>query len=155
MIKKRIVITQGNFAVSQDPIIEMSTLLGSCVSCCLWDSTTRTGGMNHMFLTRKKLEEGSCDLGGIHAMELVIQNMIDLGAKRQRLVAKVFGGAQMVQGLSKVGSINIEFTLRFLAAEGIACLGQSVGGETARQILFSPSTGVALQRIVSVDHMVV
>lgn len=144
----RIVITQGSYAVSADPNDEISTLLGSCVSCCLWDSAVGVGGMNHMLLSRRRIDDGLCDLSGVNAMELVINDMIKLGAQRHRLVAKVFGGAQMVRGLSDIGNENVSFTLSFLEAEGINCLGKSVGGETARQLLFVPATGVVRQRLV-------
>lgn len=149
MPQKRIIITQGNFAVSQDPEVEISTLLGSRISCYFWDPIVRVGGMNHMLLSRKTINDRVCDLEGINAMELVINGMVKLGAQRHQLVAKVFGGAQMMPGLSDIGATNIAFTLAYLETEGINCLGQSVGGETACQLLFVPATGVVRQRIVT------
>jgi chemotaxis protein CheD len=104
--------------------------------------------MNHMLLSRRRVGEGLSDLSGVNAMELVINDMIKLGAYRNRLVAKVFGGARMVKGLSDIGEENVNFTLGFLEAEGIACLGKSVGGDMARQLLFMPHTGVVRQRFV-------
>lgn len=148
MMANRILITQGHFAVSDNQADEISTLLGSCVACCLWDQTVGVGGMNHMLLSKQRSGNGLSDLLGINAMELVINEMIKLGAQRHRLVAKVFGGAQMVKGLSDVGAENAAFALSFLDAEGIKVLGQSLGGQAARQLLFFPTTGVVRLRLV-------
>jgi len=91
---------------------------------------------------------GRHDLNGVAEMELLVNAMLALGARRHRLVAKVFGGAQMVDGLSEIGAENVEFTLRYLEAEGIEVLGKSVGGSSARHLLFRPASGVARQKLV-------
>ncbi|WP_187429702.1 Chemoreceptor glutamine deamidase CheD [Roseobacter fucihabitans] len=142
-------ITQGEQAVSNDPDFVISTLLGSCVSCCLWDPDSQVGGMNHMLLTTSSAENGVCNLVGINAMELLINEIQKKGGQRNRLRAKAFGGAQMVSGLSEIGRQNSEFILRFLQQEGIQCEGHSLGGETARHIMFWPASGRVMLKIRS------
>lgn len=141
----RAVITQGEHLVSADPHLIISTLLGSCVACCLWDDGMRIGGMNHMLLTRHGTSVER--FAGVNAMELLINDLLKLGARRSYLKAKAFGGAQMVSGLSDIGPANCAFILDFLQAEEIPCLSQSLGGGAARQLLFTPSTGAVKMKM--------
>ncbi len=140
-------ITQGEQAVGSDPKMVITTLLGSCVSCCLWDPAAGVGGMNHMLLTTSGSDADTCNLAGLNAMELLINEIQKQGGQRSRLRAKAFGGAQMVSGLSKIGEQNSAFILNFLEQEGIECEGHSLGGETARQLMFWPATGRVMQKI--------
>lgn len=100
-----------------------------------------------MLLTVSTKSHGVCNLAGINAMELLINDVLKLGARRNRLRAKAFGGARMIAGLSDIGKVNINFTLDFLETEGIHCEQHSLGGETARHIMFWPTSGRALQKI--------
>lgn len=143
MKTKKYVITQGEHCALADENAQISTLLGSCVACCLWDETVGVGGMNHLLVTTSARHDGACDLAGINAMELLINDLLKLGAMRSRLKAKAFGGAQMVSGLSNIGPSNAAFVLNFLDQEGIACLANALGGQSARQVVFTPSTGAA------------
>ena len=140
----KITITQGEFAVSGERDCMISTILGSCVATCLWDTTRRVGGMNHVLVARSKSGPIQSDAAGVNAMELVINALIRLGADRASLRAKVFGGAKMISGLSDIGQENGHFMLDFLEREGIPCVGQSLGGTMARQIRFYPAEGRAL-----------
>lgn len=149
MQQPRHLITQGEQAVGSDPDFVISTLLGSCVSCCLWDPVASVGGMNHMLLTSSAAESGVSNLVGINAMELLINEILKHGGQRNRLRAKAFGGAQMVSGLSQIGRNNSEFILKFLDQEGITCEGHSLGGETARHLMFWPATGRVMLKIRS------
>lgn len=88
-------------------------------------------------------------MNGINAMELLINALLKRGAQRHRLVAKAFGGASMVNGLSDIGASNGEFTLRYLSREGISCVSHSLGGTLARQLIFWPSTGVVRQKLIN------
>jgi len=146
-MSETIVITQGQHAVSADPEITISTVLGSCVACCLWDRISGLGGMNHMLLAQRQQNNLSCDMAGVNAMELLINDLLKLGARRDRLQAKVFGGAQMVSGLSDIGAANASFTLGFLERESIPCTAQSLGGTAARQVRFWPASGIVRQKI--------
>lgn len=151
MKQDRLHITQGERAVGtrEDDII--STNFGSCVSCCLWDPVARVGGMNHMSLTVSAGQSGPCDLSSINAMELLINDILKLGTRRDRLRAKAFGGARMLAGISDIGRANCEFTLQHLEKERIACDGKSFGGGSARHVMFWPTTGRVLLKIRTDD----
>ncbi len=151
MTQKRYVITQGEHSALREPSAIISTLLGSCVACCLWDEQSGVGGMNHLLLASNASREGVCNLAGINAMELLINDMQKLGAVRHRLKAKAFGGAQMVSGLSEIGPSNAQFVLSFLESEGIECITKSLGGRSARQVEFTPSTGAARVKTQAAD----
>ncbi len=148
MTEKRMIITQGEHAVSDDPDVVVSTLLGSCVSCCLWDPYAQVGGINHMLHAQLDDARSSANVSGVNSMELLINEILKKGGARARLTAKVFGGAQMVQGLSEIGLANARFTLEFLARENIVCVSKSLGGRQARHVLFRPATGIVRQRYV-------
>jgi len=130
------------------------TVVGSCVSTCLWDPLERIGGMNHFMLPGDHSSVAS-PWGlparfGIYAMELLINEMIHLGADRRRLVAKVFGGARVLQGFESldVGAMNSKFVVNFLREEGIQLQAQDLLGTAPRKIHFFPATGkVQLKRL--------
>jgi len=145
---RRISITQGEIAIARGPGVCISTLLGSCVACCLWDPIAGVGGVNHMLLAGRSKTSTISTLMGINELELLINGLIKNGAQRGRIVAKVFGGARMVTGLSEIGLMNGRFTLEYLARESIPCLGHSLGGTSARHLLFWPATGLARQKLV-------
>lgn len=140
-------IVQGQYHVTNDPDIVLATILGSCVAACLRDPLARVGGMNHFLLT----DDSGCDRGGdamrfgVHAMELLINGLFQHGARRERLEAKLFGGARMLDGLTDVGAQNSDFAERFLSQERIALTGGSLRGEQGRRIQFWPVSGRARQ----------
>ena len=125
----------------------ITTVLGSCVSTCLWDPLERIGGMNHFMLPGDTASPGSPWAAsarfGVYAMEVLINEMIHLGADRRRLVAKVFGGARVLQGFGTldVGAKNSEFVVEFLDEEGIQILAQDLLGVSPRKLHFFPATG--------------
>ena len=146
-------ITQGEFAVSTEQNAVISTILGSCVATCLWDPQTGVGGMNHFLLPQGAVGDGGTDSFGANAMELLINGLIQKGARRTNLQAKVFGGAALRKGLTSVGRDNGQFVLDYLDKEGIACVGQSLGGTSARRIEFEPVTGHARQKLVADQNL--
>ena len=148
MMDHGIFIIQGEYAVSDDRDTTISTLLGSCVACCLWDPLAGVGGMNHMLIASQAKDDAKCEAAGVQAMELLINALVQRGAKRSRLRAKAFGGARMVRGLSDVGAANCAFTLDYLQREQIPCISHSLGGNFARQVRFLPVSGIARQKIV-------
>ncbi|WP_299671894.1 chemotaxis protein CheD [uncultured Roseobacter sp.] len=103
--------------------------------------------MNHMLLTSSNAEDGVSQLLGVNAMELLINDVLKEGGERRRLRAKAFGGARMVAGLSEIGQQNSAFILSFLEREGIVCESHSLGGDTARQLMFWPASGRVMQKI--------
>lgn len=142
---RTLTIVQGDFAVSGERDLVMSTVLGSCVAVCLYDPTANVGGMNH-FLLAQSAESRSNDLRyGVNAMELLINRLLQVGAERHRLLAKLFGGARMTSHARDIGQSNADFAENFLKQEGIPCVSQSLGGQQARRVQFTPATGAARQ----------
>lgn len=128
----------------------LTAILGSCVAFCLHDATARVGGMNHFLLPEPPGGDAQAARRyGAYLAEVLINEMIKRGAQRERMQAKVFGGARMIQGLSDIGAANAAFATTFLGNEGIPILSQSLGGERARRIEFWPATGRAFQRLVA------
>jgi chemotaxis protein CheD len=114
------------------------------------DPVAGVGGMNHFLLPGGDENETGADLVkyGVNSMELLINGLLREGAARSRLEAKLFGGARVVRGLSDVGARNSVFAREFLQLEGIACVGESLGGEQARRIRYWPQTGRAAQILI-------
>jgi len=149
--ERRINIIQGEQYVDNDPATVLTTLLGSCVAACLWDPKAGVGGMNHFLLpgdravAKMGMPESEAMRYGVHSMELLVNGLLRKGAQRDRLQAKLFGGARMIKGLTDVGELNAAFAERFLRAENIAIVGGSLRGETGRRIQFWPASGRARQ----------
>jgi chemotaxis protein CheD len=147
-------VVQGEYAVSDRPDTILTTILGSCVSTCICDPVVGVGGMNHFLLPDSGPTNGQQFRYGLYAMELLINGLLKKGASKDRLEAKLFGGAAMNDGLGHIGAANGAFAIRFLADEGIRCVAQSLGGSLARRVRFTPTTGQAQQLIVQPDALV-
>lgn len=147
-----IYIAQGEFQTSNAPNVVFSTVLGSCVSACIWDMNIGVGGMNHFLLAKSSGDSEAKSLRyGVHAMEMLINDLLKKGARRGDLRAKLFGGANMASNLGDIGISNANFAKNFLATEEIPCLAESLGGNHARRVLFRPALGQARQLIVEND----
>lgn len=129
----------------------ITTVLGSCVSACLFDPGAGIGGMNHFMLPGGGANPLNPASYGTHAMELLINALIRAGADKSALRAKVFGGATMIEGSFDVGVRNSRFVRDFLRDENIRCLRESLGGARARRIEFDPATGAVRQKVTD-DH---
>jgi chemotaxis protein CheD len=145
-------ILPGQYHAAREGCI--TTVLGSCVSTCLWDPVERIGGMNHFMLpgdgASSRSPWAASARFGVYAMEVVINEMIRMGADRRRLVAKVFGGARLLAGFDRldVGAKNVEFVLEFLQVEGIRVLGQDLLDVCPRKVNFFVDSGkVQLKRL--------
>jgi chemotaxis protein CheD len=141
-------ITQGEYRVGQGDGGSITTILGSCIAACLYDSVSNFGGINHFLVPDSSDSNAPPASFGVHAMELLINDLIKLGAARSRLKAKVFGGARMIAGLTDIGAKNGEFVMNFLKRESIECTGHSLGGTQARRVEFWPETGRARQKFL-------
>ncbi|MDB5459721.1 MAG: cheD [Caulobacteraceae bacterium] len=141
--ERRLHVIQGEFAVSDDPAVVMSTILGSCVAACMRDEEAGVGGMNHFLLPGGRQEQPGPDAMryGVQSMELLLNALYRMGARRERLQVKLFGGARVVEGLSDIGLQNAVFAEQFLASEGISHIGGSLRGQRARRVQFWPVSG--------------
>lgn len=147
----RTYISQGDFAIDGGPEAVIATLLGSCISACIWDASRGIGGMNHVLFVDDTRSADAAYGFGVNAMELLINGLLRLGADRRALQAKVFGGARMIDGLSDAGNKNAAFVREFLKREGIVEVGVDIGGNKARRVEFWPGTGRARLKYVTQD----
>jgi chemotaxis protein CheD len=142
---QRINIIQGEFCVASEPDVLIGTLLGSCIAVCLHDAEARVGGMNHFLLgepgSYERVQGVDMSRYGVHAMELLVNEMMKRGAVRSRLRAHLYGGANIVAGLGQIGTSNAAFAKKFVATEGIAIGHAELGGNQARRIEFLPFLG--------------
>jgi chemotaxis protein CheD len=138
-------VTQGEVHVTDDPTHVLTTVLGSCVAACIRDPIAGVGGMNHFLLPNAEGSGRAATDYGVNAMELLINGILKLGGSRDRLEAKLFGGANVVAVNSAIGWRNAMFAEQFLADEGIKLIGGDLRGVHARRIQFWPTTGRALQ----------
>lgn len=130
------------FAKSGDFCI--TTVLGSCVSVCLWDCVLRVGGMNHYLLPFWNGEGLQTPKFGNVSIPALVEKMLSLGSKKGNLCAKVFGGANILEsssGLLKVGERNIQLADKALDDSRILVACRDVGGTQGRKLLFRTATG--------------
>lgn len=132
--------------VATDRPIALATLLGSCVAACLYDPALSLGGMNHFMLPGGAGNDAGCARYGANAMELLINDLLKRGARRSRLLAKVFGGGNVLSGFytDPIGTRNARFVLEYLHAEHIPVMAQDLGGIHPRKVGFFPQTGRTL-----------
>jgi chemotaxis protein CheD len=142
---RKVNLVQGEYHTTNDPDVVLTTILGSCVAACLHDPMARIGGMNHFLLPGNDKPNGYSNEHGVHAMELLVNDMLKRGARRERLEAKLFGGARMLSGLTDVGTLNADFAERFIKRERITLTGGSLRGDRGRRIQFWPAAGRARQ----------
>lgn len=139
----------GQLFVSARPCT-VTTILGSCVSVCLWDAAAGVGGLNH-FLLPQLVQNGtsSSRFGNIAIQELLSQ-IGNLGGLTSRLRAKVFGGASVIETAQSprgsLGEQNVELACRMLRQEGIPIVAQDVGGTQGRKLVFQTGDGTAWVR---------
>ena len=150
--EKLLHVMQGHLEASRDPNIVLTTILGSCVSTCLYDSEARIGGMNHFLLPKSSSPEAGSNRYGVHAMELLINDLLKQGAQKKNMVAKVFGGADMLSTEMAIGQRNVSFAMAFLQDESIPCVSKSLGGQQARRVRFWPQSGLAKLKFIDNDQ---
>jgi chemotaxis protein CheD len=142
-------VVQGDYAITSETGIVLTAILGSCVAACMRDPVAGVGGMNHFLLPGERGEDSESMKYGVHSMELLINGLLQRGAIRSRIEAKLFGGAHVVRGLIDVGVKNAAFAELFLKEEGIRCIGHSLGGDRARRVRYWPLTGQASQILLA------
>jgi chemotaxis protein CheD len=146
-----VAITQGSTYVSKDPEEVITTILGSCVAACLRDPVAGVGGMNHFLLPEGRGADRLEVRYGANAMELLINGILQRGGMRQRLEAKIFGGANVIAGLSDIGAANASFAQKYLTDERIPITGGDLGGKLPRRVQFAPVSGRARQMTIAAD----
>lgn len=138
-------LIQGEHKVTDDPCVVISTILGSCVAACIRDPLAGIGGMNHFLLpgASPNGDRTAVERTGVHAMELLVNALLNRGAQRQRMEVKLFGGAKTVFGLSDVGAQNASFARAFVQRERLMLVGECLLGLRGRRLQFWPVSGRA------------
>jgi len=142
-------ILPGEYYVTRRDMLLVTTL-GSCVAACIRDKTNGIGGMNHFMLPDNNQEQGgwgsSSTRYGTYAMEMLVNQLIKLGAKRGNLEAKLFGGGAVIKNMSvtNVGERNAKFGLDYLRTEGIPVIAKDLLDVFPRKVYFFPETGKVL-----------
>lgn len=144
--KEAVKILPGEFYVTARDMVQV-TVLGSCVAACIRDPDRGIGGMNHFMLPEagEGIMSRSGRYGG-YAMELLVNELIKIGARRAALQAKVFGGGRVMATLANanVGERNADFVIDYLKQEGIPIVAQDLLGTYPRKVYFFPASGRVL-----------
>lgn len=141
-------ILPGEYYVSDQGML-LVTVLGSCVAACIRDVEAGVGGMNHFMLPDdggRQETVGSSARYGSYAMEVLINELLKMGARRHRLEAKVFGGGAVMASLSSsnVGVRNAEFVLEYLKTEKIPVVAKDLLDSYPRKVYYFSKTGRVL-----------
>ena len=146
----------GGWAVESERTI--ATLLGSCVAVCLYDAQLHLAGMNHFLLPKiNKRAHADHDvvLSGDYAMEVLLNAMMQKGARKTRITAKAFGGGSIHASRQfDVGRSNVEFAVQWLREENIPLVASDFGGSYSRKLLLHPDTGDAFCRRMEIKSSV-
>lgn len=136
----------GQVAVAGEPTA-ITTVLGSCVAVCLYDPVARLGGMNHFLLPHHVERERSPRFGTVAVPQLV-EALVEAGASRAELKAKVFGGSSVLDAFRhrNLGDENASLALRLLEEAGVAVVEQDLGGQRGRKLIFHTDDGTAWVR---------
>jgi len=152
-------ILPGEYFVTDENMV-IVTVLGSCVSACIRDRETGIGGMNHFMLPESDPgREAASPLSkaaryGSYAMELLINHLLKMGARRERLEAKVFGGGNVLPGFQQinVGQRNADFVLSFLKAEQVRVTASDLADAFPRKVYYFPASGRVLVKRLAAAH---
>lgn len=141
----RLYLHPGQMFVSTEPT-SVTTILGSCVAVCLWDSRCRIGGINHYLLPYGVDGPAGLRYGNV-ALKRLLRRLIDLGGRKSDICAKLFGGACVIDAFrgkeSHLGVKNTRVAREFLADERISIASEDLGGDRGRKIVFQTHDGVA------------
>jgi chemotaxis protein CheD len=148
-------VLPGEYFVTTTNVL-LVTVLGSCVSACIRDRDKGIGGMNHFMLAGGETDALSASARyGTYAMEILVNHLLKLGARRDRLEAKVFGGGRVMEKLthSNVGERNSQFVIDYLHTEGIPVAAQDLLDVHPRKVYFFPDSGrVLVKKLVRMHN---
>jgi chemotaxis protein CheD len=123
----------------------MVTILGSCVAACIRDPANGVSGMNHFLLPGEPGTHANAmnDAAryGAYSMELLINKMMGLGAHKDSMEVKLFGGGDVTDSATMMGTRNTEFILHYMNKEGLRIASSDLGGNVPRRIHFFAADG--------------
>jgi len=148
-------ILPGEYYVTNKGMM-IGTVLGSCVSACIRDRISGIGGMNHFMLPEAGVDQNNpvseSARYGAYAMELLVNQLMKIGANRKNLEAKVFGGGNVLRNLSiiNIGDRNANFVRKYLKNEDIRIVGEDLSDRYARKVYFFPVTGKVMVKKIEI-----
>jgi len=151
MILRKHTVYPGQYIITSVPSL-IYTVLGSCVSVCLWDKVTKIGGLNHYLLPGTTTDDKGNTNRGLTATTMLVHSMLNRNVKLENLEAKIFGGCNSLyknNDIFKVGERNIIMALEVLKSFDIPVTARHVGGEYGRKIVFNTGTGRVQMRILT------
>jgi chemotaxis protein CheD len=137
------------------------TVLGSCVSACIRDRVRGLGGMNHFMLPIDQSQGAGAWSQGVSAatrygniaMEMLINDLLKLGARRQHLEVKLVGGGRVLAATTDVGANNIDFVRQYVLTEGFEVSGEDLGGSFPRKVYYFPEAGkVRVKKLMKMNN---
>lgn len=132
----------GEFVVGNDEDnIAFKTLLGSCVAIMFYDKVRRIKAMNHFLLPSTNDNRNDMKYG-LYSVEAMLNEMYKLGCSKQNMLAKISGGADIMQDLSSsssdsIGKRNVDFAEDFCHSEGFRIVSEHTRGQNGRLILLT------------------
>lgn len=129
----------------------VNTILGSCVSVCLWDPINKFGGINHFMLPFWNGQGLLSPKYGNIAIEKLVKKMVNIGSNQKHLKAKIFGGGEVIDVQSlhfNIGERNVHIAQSMLEDYKIPIVSSSVGGKKGRKIQFNTNTGEVKQKFI-------
>ena len=133
----------GQIFIASEPAM-VTTILGSCVAVCLWDPLAKIAGVNHFLLPSIPIPSAQDTRYGNTAVQRLIEDILARGAAKQRLTAKIFGGANTILAFmpkKPIGAQNVEVAREILGRHGIEIVAEQTGGRRGRKLHFDTSTG--------------
>lgn len=157
-------VLPGEYYVAR-PGEGVSTVLGSCVAACVRDPLLGIGGMNHFMLPDDTSrgqspwlapDGGMATRYGSHAMECLVRDLLQLGARREHLEFKLFGGGRILPAMTDVGAANVAFAREYVGRHGYRVVAEDLGDVCPRRVVFFPGSGrVLLKRLRRMDGVAI
>jgi chemotaxis protein CheD len=141
----------SNLCVGPEPVW-ITTVLGSCVAVCFYDKNRKIGGINHFMLPFWNGDGLESPKYGNVAILHLYQKLLLFGAKKENLICKIFGGAEVLttsESVFNIGLRNIELAHKVVSELKIPVVSSSTGGNLGRKLMFNTSTGEVLQKFLN------
>lgn len=146
----------GEFYVTDHDLV-LETVLGSCVAACIYDPSQGIGGMNHFLLPASAIQDSNAEKlsarYGEYAMDILIKEVIRMGAIRSNLEAKLFGGGNVQRSMTEtnVGEINADFAVNYVRNKGIKLVSYDLVDIYPRKVMFYPRDGLVMVKKLKID----
>lgn len=148
---EKLFLYPGQLVVTKDAM-EISTILGSCVSVCLFDSIRCIAGINHFILPVNDNYKSDIEKYGDTSLEFMLDKMLCMGSNKRDIVAKVFGGGELLTYKNSnfnIGKKNIGVAMDFICDHEISIIFKAIGGIRGRKIIFNTLTGIVRHQYVA------